>query len=91
MKKKLSTEDLAEMWREDEEGEYVAVNDNGEAFHIAHGSRMEQIQPMYGNLFAGIRAWMAKRQYWPNVWQINERGNLELLNSSTGKSLGGLV
>lgn len=79
------------MWQEDEQGEYIAVNDKQEAHYIAHGCIMEQIPPAYGNLYAGIRTWMAQKQHWPNVWQINERGNRELLNSSTGKSLGGLV
>lgn len=107
----LSTEELAETWREDQHGEYVQINDDGQAHYIAHGTPIEKIcdstmrvTQMLGcgkfhaedvdrsreALFAAIRAWMKKAGYYPNIWEVNERGNVELYDSQ-GTALGGLV
>lgn len=40
--------------------------------------------------FKLIRLWMKKHNYYPNIWQVNDHGNIELYNSN-GKALGGLV
>ena len=29
-----------------------------------------------------VDAWMAKNQYWPNVWSVSDHGNLNLLDMS---------
>ena len=85
-----SAEELEQIWQEDKAGEYIQINDNGTAFYVAHGRAMEQIQPQYGNLWAGIRAWMKAKNFSPNIWSVNDHGNVTL-HSQTGKSLGGLV
>ena len=33
----------------------------------------------YSDLLAAIRFDMDQRQYWPNVWYINDHGNTDLL------------
>ena len=40
--------------------------------------------------FQMIDAWCKKHSYWPNIWYVNERGNIELV-SRKGDFLGGLV
>lgn len=40
--------------------------------------------------FQMIDAWCKQHGFWPNIWYVNERGNIELI-SKTGKFLGGLV
>lgn len=89
-REKLSTEELQEIWKDDADGEYVQINDDGQAHYIAHGCCMEEIQPAYGNLFAGIRQWMKAKGYYPNIWSVNERGNVEMMDWH-GNGLGGLV
>jgi len=110
------TKELAELWREDQAGEYIQINDDESAYYIAHGRAIERIAPplkdqRQSNFVGGdprrgpvsreghatesqtfklIRAWMAKNNYSPNIWKVNERGNVELYNHN-GKPLGGLV
>lgn len=37
------------------------------------------------------RAWMDQHKFFPNIWHVNERGNIELVDPRTGNFLGGLV
>lgn len=113
----LPAEELAEIWRDDKDGEYVQINDDGSAYYVAHGRAMEQIAPPVSqqtqrvfrggdprrqdamsdapvdtveNTFRLIRQWMEAKQFWPNVWSVNDHGNIELYTAN-GKPLGGLV
>lgn len=43
-----------------------------------------------GQKFRMIDEWCTKHSYWPNIWYVNERGNIELV-SRKGDFLGGLV
>jgi hypothetical protein len=109
--KEHPTEELAAMWEEDKNGEYVQINDDGSAWYVAHGKAMEQIAPptsQQTNKFAVgigkhrsqpvdssktfnlIRDWFKKSNISLNIWEVNERGNIELYSPS-GKGLGGLV
>lgn len=88
--KTYTTEELAEIWQDDKSGEYIQINPDETVFFIAHGRAMEKIEPKYGDIFAGIRAWQDAKQYFPNIWQVNDHGNVELF-SNNGKALGGLV
>ncbi len=38
-----------------------------------------------------IEEWCKKHNFWPNIWFVNQRGNIELVDRKTGKYLGGLV
>jgi hypothetical protein len=105
------TAELAELWREDQAGEYIQINDDESAYYIAHGRAIEQIAPPQGQqtmrratgigkfsdeptdesqTFRLIRAWMQKNNYSPNIWKVNDHGNVEL-HDPNGKPLGGLV
>jgi len=89
---KYSTEQLQSMWEEDEHGEYIQINDKYGTWYVAHGQAMEQIAPKdTGDYkFRLINIWMQDHNYYPNIWYVNERGNVELVSRS-GKFLGGLV
>lgn len=89
---KYSPEELQAIWQEDEEGEYIQINDKYGTWYVAHGKAMEQIAPKdTGDYkFRLINMWMAKHGISYNIWYVNERGNVELV-SRNGKFLGGLV
>jgi hypothetical protein len=110
---RLSAEELAETWREDKDGEYVQINDDGAAHYIAHGTAIEKIcdktvtvsrfsgrgvgsfneedvDRTRQSTFKAIRDWMKRAGFFPNIWEVNERGNVELYDAR-GNSLGVLV
>lgn len=86
---KLAVEELADLWREDESGEYIQVNEDC-AYYVAHGRVMERIQKAYGNIWAGIRQWSKDNSIWLNIWSISDHGNVTL-HDDRGHELGGLV
>lgn len=81
---------LEDTWNEDKNGEYIQINDDGSVVYVAHGSVMETIPVDLDDQFAGIRAWMEAKQFYPNIWQTNDHGNVTLFDSQ-GNDLGGLV
>jgi hypothetical protein len=85
-------EEIASMWQEDERGEYIQINDKYGTWYVAHGKAIEQIAPPdTGDYkFRLINVWMKNKGFYPNIWYVNERGNVELV-SRNGKFLGGLV
>jgi hypothetical protein len=87
--KELPFDEIVEYWNDDKDGEYIQVDGNEAAF-IAHGRVVEKIGKNYGNIFAGIRAWCEEHQYWPNVWSVNDHGNVSLYDKR-GNYLGGIV
>lgn len=86
---KLTHEEIVETWDNDSNGEYVQVSD-GTAYYIAHGCRCETIPDHPEGVWTAIAEWMKASQYWPNIWEVNERGNVELCDTA-GNYLGGLV
>ena len=89
-KAKLGADKLLAMWEEDKDGEYVMVNDDGSAHYVAHDTVMEDIPKVNGETFVGIREWMNKNSFWPNIWSVNDHGNVTL-RGHKGQDLGGLV
>lgn len=82
----IPTEELAEMFGESEQD--IHINARGNAFYCG---RCIATSDDNGNPdFAQIKAWCDSQHYWPNVWETNERGNVELY-SLDGEALGGLV
>jgi len=84
---------IAQMWHDDQQGEYVQIDDDGSAHFVAHGRAMEQIAPRgtdSDEVFALIKDWTDRSQYWPNIWQVNDHGNVTLYDCN-GNDLGGLV
>jgi hypothetical protein len=41
--------------------------------------------------FRYARLWMNKHKYWPNLYLVNERGNVDLIDHQTGKIIRGWV
>lgn len=86
--RQLSAEELNLIWQDDDNGEHIQVNDSG-IFYVAHHRAMEQISDNPRD-FKAIKAWMDKHKFYPNIWHVNDHGNVTLLNRR-GQSLGGLV
>ena len=88
---KLSVEELAEIWQDDKDSEYVQINDDGSAVYVVHGSTMEDIADAEDeDVFGTISAWMNRKKFWPNIWSVNDHGNVTL-HDKNGNDLGGLV
>lgn len=51
---------------------------------------MEPGQDADRNRLYKVNQWCSEKGFFPNIWYVNERGNIELV-SKTGKFLGGLV
>ena len=94
-RRQLSLEELVEVWDGDRDGEYIQVNQETQEVHsIAHQKSMGQICPpnqwSQQWLFRKIREWMDHEGFWPNIWGVNERGNVTLYDKR-GRDLGGIV
>lgn len=95
--KQLPHEEVVETWNDDKHGEYVQINDDGSVVEVAHGCAMKAIltadvansMPDFQK-WAAIRAWMEESQYWPNIWSVNDHGNVTL-HDKDGNVLGGIV
>lgn len=90
---RLSTEELAEIYQEDKDGEFIAIDVDDTVSYVAHGKRMETIAPKgtgHDEAFAAIRAWMDAHKFWPSIWSVNDHGNVTLYDAQ-GNDLGGLV
>jgi len=83
---------LSATWEEDKNGEYIQINPDSSVYFVAHGKAMEQIAPKGTgkDMFRRIGSWMKAKGYYPNIWQVNDHGNVELFDKS-GRPLGGLV
>src|SRR6185295_14429551 len=86
--KELPTEELAETWADDKGGEYIQINPDGSVVEVAHGSCMATILsknvatdlPDFQK-WAAIRAWMESKQFWPNIWSVNDHVNISLYDA----------
>lgn len=81
---------IADLWNEDKDGEYVQINDDGTVVYVAHGRVMERIQVERENPYPGINAWMEAKSFFPNIWSVNDHGNVTL-HDGQGNDLGGVV
>lgn len=91
--REYSAEKLYQMWKEDRDGEYIYVDDNGAAYYVAHGSVKETIASRGTEdeeKFQLINQWFEKNGISLNIWHINERGNVDLMTNK-GEILGGFV
>ena len=86
MTTQISTEELAELWADHDQD--IIVGDDGIA---CCGNKVVAEADTDGNAdYPAIRAWCEGAKYWPNIWQVNDHGNVELYDLQ-GDSLGGLV
>ena len=85
----MQAQNIGELWKEDQNGQYIGTDDT-EAMFISNGVRKSNIVPVNGDIWAGIRAWMEINSFYPNIWTVNERGNI-MLRGDHGEDLGGIV
>lgn len=89
----MTHEEIVEAWEDDKDGDYIQINDDGLVVHVHCGSCMERIcgkNTEWDAAIKAIREWYSKNQYWPNIWQVNDHGNVELYDCD-GNAMGGLV
>ena len=92
----MTTEDLQELWNDDDGGEYIQIHDCfTKATYVAHGVAMQTIELTEydpdDDIFEMIRDWTdTELGISPNLWQVNDHGNVTLFDYD-GNSLGGLV
>lgn len=88
---RLDLDDLLDLWQSHEDD--ITVNlTTGEAYYhdrlIVDPDEDGNWQPK------GVLEWMGMKQYWPNVWLVNDHGNVELVGVQNDGSVtyhGGLV
>lgn len=90
MNHELTTEELLDAAAYTEED--IHIDDHGDAYYCGRqiASRDEDGAPDY----RAIREWMDHKQWWPNVWEHNDHGNMSLLSINEDGSThywGGLV
>lgn len=85
-----ATSEVAEAWQSHEED--IIINEKGQAFYagklICHPNKDS------GPDFKSIRDWMHESKYFPNVWIVNDHGNVDLYSiDDNGEATchGGLV
>lgn len=95
--KKLSTKKLAEAWRDDEHGEFIQINPDGSVVETASGrahkvilTKQQANDLTHAEVFAAIRDHMQEEGFFPNIWSVNDHGNVTLYDGD-GNDLGGLV
>lgn len=86
----MDHEEVVETWNDDKDGEYIQINDDGTVWYVTGGSAREQIPTSPEDPFPGIEEWMQEQNFYPNIWEVNDHGNVTLVDSS-GNALGGIV
>lgn len=61
----------------DESDDYISDDRGGYA--VSHGGRYVGTYARYSRAVAALYLARAADDVWPNVWQVNERGNMELM------------
>jgi len=88
---KLSHEEVVEHWQNSEED--IKIQDDGNAYYT--GKLIVKALEGENPDFVGIAKWMETKKYWPNVWMINDHGNVNLLSLGDGGRdvtiIGGIV
>ena len=60
----------------------VSINEKDEVFFC--GKLLGRKRTSWEDMFLAIRLEMKRHQYWPNVYRVNDHGNVDLL-SNTGE------
>jgi hypothetical protein len=58
--------------------------DRGGLVDVAINGRSEADVDVKGKLRPAIEAWMEKEGYFPNVWEISDHGNAQIVTDMTG-------
>lgn len=81
----LETAEIADLFTQSQED--IMVGDDGSAYY--GGRRI--VDSLDGSPdWLLIAAWAGREHYWPNVWTVNDHGNVEL-HDVKGNCYGGLV
>jgi len=87
MAKELPAEEIAELWNNGD-NEDIHINEHGDTYY---GKKLIVSHDADGNAdWKAIRKWCKDSNYFPNVWQVNDHGNLSLF-TWRGRYLGGIV
>ena len=84
----VTLEEIAELWDDSEED--IKIDTSGRAWCCGH----QIAEPRDCNADpAAIQRWMDSACYWPNIWEVNDHGNVSLFVIQNGElvMLGGMV
>jgi hypothetical protein len=76
-----------DMRSELESGDCATIQDGRGATYIATFEGRIVHRGEWDECLANIQHCMSKQKFWPNLYYINERGNVSLLNSQTGDEI----
>jgi hypothetical protein len=65
----------------------IAIEDEGSEYSAWHEGK-QIAGGEWDEMIAGINAWMEKEKFFPSVYYVNERGNIETVNPETGEYIG---
>jgi hypothetical protein len=84
----VSGEDDDDAFSDDQMYEgYVIEDARGGGYDVVHEGRTLGNYEDMDEALAAINEHMESEQFWPNVYYVNERGNVDLLDPTTGKSI----
>lgn len=68
----------------------IVVQDaeRGRGYAAWHEGKEIAAEDDWDDLMKAINAWMKKEQFFPSVYFVNERGNIETLDPKTGNIIG---
>lgn len=55
-------------------------DDRGSGYNVATEGKSIAQGVGWGRAIQAARKWMKKNEYWPNIYYVNERGNVDLLD-----------
>jgi hypothetical protein len=73
---------------EDELRSSVTVQDAKRGYSAWHEGDEIAANDDWDALLKAINAWMKKSNYYPDIYYVNERGNIETVSAETGKFIG---
>lgn len=79
-------ERLQSLWQQDKAGDYIRVDkERGTAAYISRGRLVEQIQPMRGDIWQGIKDWQKGRPHLLSIWSEDGYHNVTLQDGQGGE------
>lgn len=81
-----SQEAYEQMCSDTDTGECYVIGDNGAVAY--NGKILFEVDPDdHDATFRRIREHMEEQQYWPNVYSVNDHGNVTLHSADTGEAV----
>lgn len=73
---------------QDELRSSVTVQDETRGYSAWNEGDQIAVNDDWDALLKAVNAWMKKSNYYPDIYYVNERGNIELVSAETGKFVG---